>query len=72
MYAVEFQAKAKNGIIEIPEEYRERFTENVRVILLVEEKRTMVNIIDQLLEEPLKVKNFAPLRREEVYEQERE
>ena len=35
MYAVEFQAKAKNGIIEIPEKYRERFTENVHVILLV-------------------------------------
>ena len=71
MYAVEFQANVKNGIIEIPEEYREHFIENVHVILLVEGKESTVNIIDTLLEEPLKVKNFAPLKREDVYERER-
>ena len=34
MYAVEFQAKIKDGTIEIPEVYRHRFKERVRVILL--------------------------------------
>ena len=39
MYAVEFQTRIKNGIIEIPEEFRDRFREYVRVILLAEEKK---------------------------------
>lgn len=53
MYAVEFQAKIKNGPIEIPEVYRKRFKERVRVILLAEEESTTLNLIDQLLQHPL-------------------
>jgi hypothetical protein len=68
MYAVEFQAKIKNGTIEIPEVYRKRFKERVRVILLAEEESTIVNLIDQLLQHPLKVAEFKPLSREEIYE----
>ena len=53
MYAVEFQAKVKNGSIEIPEEYKTRFKERVRVILLAEEENTAANFIDQLLQHPI-------------------
>ena len=35
MYAVEFQAKIKEGTIEIPELYRNRIKERVRVIILL-------------------------------------
>ena len=49
MYAVEFQAQIKNGTIEIPEAYRSRCKERVRVILLAEEESTTVTLIDQLL-----------------------
>lgn len=68
MYAVEFQAKVKNGTIEIPEVYRNRFKERVRVILLAEEEDATVNLIDQLLQHPLKVADFKPLAREDIYE----
>ena len=68
MYAVEFQAKVKNGTIEIPEVYRDRFKERVRVILLAEEESGTVNLIDQLLQHPLKVAGFKLLIREEIYE----
>lgn len=68
MYAVEFQAKVKNGTIEIPEVYRGRFKERVRVILLTEDTSATVNLIDQLLQHPLKVAGFKPLAREEIYE----
>ena len=68
MYAVEFQTKVKNGIIEIPEVYRDRFKERVRVILLAEEVSTTLNLIDQLLQHPVKVAGFQPLTREEMYE----
>jgi hypothetical protein len=68
MYAVEFQAKIKNGTIEIPEVYRSRLKERVRVILLAEEESTTGNLIDQLLQHPLTVAGFKPFTRDEIYE----
>jgi hypothetical protein len=68
MYAVEFQAKIKDGTIEIPELYRNRFKERVRVILLAEEESTDETFIDKLLQHPLKVAGFKPLAREAIYE----
>jgi hypothetical protein len=69
MYAVEFQTKVKDGIIEIPEIYRDRFKERVRVILMTEEESLGANLIEQLLNTPLRVAGFRPLTREEIYEQ---
>jgi len=67
IYAVEFQAKIQDGIIEIPEIYRNRFKERVRVILLAEEGSRIATFIDQLLQHPLKVSGFKPIAREEIY-----
>lgn len=56
MYAIEFQTTIKNGIIEIPEAYRGRLQEQVRVILLGEEVMTSAtekhSIADVLAEAP--------------------
>ena len=68
MQAVEFQAKIKNGMIEIPAQYKDKLKEIVRVIILTDESETTTNLIDQLLASPLKVKNFKPLSRAEIYE----
>jgi hypothetical protein len=68
MYAVEFQAQIKDGTIQIPEVYRHRFKERVRVILLTEEESTTGNLIDQLLQHPLRVAGFRPFTRDELYE----
>ena len=68
MYAIEFKSKIKNGVIEIPREYRNKLKETVKVILLAEEKEAAFNTIDKLLDSPLKVENFVPLTREEIYE----
>jgi len=67
MYAIEFQTTVKNGIIEIPREYLSNLTNRVRVILLVEEAKSAVNFIDELLAHPVRVKGFRPLTREQVY-----
>jgi hypothetical protein len=67
MYAVEFQAKVKNGTIEIPAQYRDRIKQMVRVIVLAEADERTSNLIDQLLENPLRVKDFKPLTRDEMY-----
>ena len=67
MYAVEFQANVKNGIIEIPAQYRDQIKQRVRVIVLAEPDDQPSNLIDQLLETPLRVKGFKPLTRDELY-----
>lgn len=69
MYAFEFQAKPKNGRIEIPAEYKDKIVGSVRVIVLSREQSAgAVDMIDRLLEQPLAMEAFAPFTREEVYE----
>jgi len=68
MYAIEFQTKVKNGTIEVPEEYRDRLTGSVRVIVLAQDKPETAMMIDHLLANPIKLANFKPLTREEIYE----
>ena len=38
MKAIEFKARANEGIIEIPEEFKNKLNQEVRVIILLEEK----------------------------------
>jgi hypothetical protein len=67
MYAVEFHATVKDGAIEIPSEYQQKFKHRVKVILLAEETSdTEPNLIDQLMAQPLQLKTFHPLRRDEA------
>jgi hypothetical protein len=68
MYGVEFVAKIRDGMIKVPDEYRERFTDSVRVILLLEEKTPADgDIIAELLMRPLIVPDFTPLTREDAH-----
>ena len=68
MYAIEFQTTVKNGMIKIPQENEKHFQHRVKVILRAEEDaRPATNLIDQLLAKPLRIKNFKPLTREEIY-----
>ena len=65
MQAVEFQAIVKNGMIEIPREYRKSLSRRVRVIVLAEENQEQhANLIDDLLEHPLKIRGFHTLTRD--------
>jgi hypothetical protein len=69
MYAVEFHAKISNGIIKIPKEYKDHFQDNVKVILLTEERQPQpADMIEQLVTNPLNIPDFKPLSREELYE----
>jgi hypothetical protein len=68
MQAVEFQTNIRNGIIELPEAHKERFQGQVRVILLAaEESQLSVDMIAQLLSNPLHIAGFKPLTRDEIY-----
>lgn len=69
MYAIEFKTKIKNGMIEIPEKFRRKLKDNVKVILLTDyvmDKSS--DIIEELLESPLKISDFRPYKREEIYD----
>mgnify|MGYP000216548033 CR=1 FL=1 len=68
MQAIEFQAVIKNGVIKIPHRYLRSLSSRVRVILLIEQMpETTANFIDQLLAQPVRVRGFRPLTREEIY-----
>lgn len=67
MFAVEFQARVKGGVIEIPEEYRDHLGEVVRVIILTPERAQGTGIIAHLLEHPIQDPTFVPLSRDEIY-----
>ena len=69
MYAFEFKTKIKNGMIEIPERFRKSLKDNVKVILLAEYLTdTSSDIIEELLNSPLKITDFIPFKREEIYD----
>ncbi len=66
--AVEFQAKIKNGLIQIPDEYKQEIGEgdDIKVIVLLKRKPTRKrDIIDELTEKPVQVDGF--LKREDIY-----
>jgi hypothetical protein len=68
MQSVEFQTTVRNGIIEIPPEWRGSFKNRVRVILQAEETSAPAkNLIDQLLARPVRLKTFRPIPREELH-----
>lgn len=66
--ALEFQAKIHNGLIQIPDEYKQELSEgdDIKVIVLVKKKfLRKKDIIDELTENPVQVNGV--LSREEIY-----
>jgi len=68
MEAIEFKSKIKNGIIQIPKKYKQKIGNTVKVIVITEKKAKQADIIDKLLANPIKLKDFSPFLREEIYE----
>ena len=69
MEAIEFRTKIqKNGIIQIPRKYKEKIGSTVKVIIIGEKKEINSDIIDELLENPLKLEGFSPFSREDIYD----
>jgi hypothetical protein len=68
MDSVEFRAHVHNGNIEIPGEYRDRFTDQVTVILVAEKQASDGRtLIDDLLAKPLDLPGFHRLTRDEAH-----
>ncbi|HEY9866047.1 MAG TPA: hypothetical protein V6D21_17885 [Candidatus Obscuribacterales bacterium] len=69
--SVEFKAKIKQGIIEIPAEYKQELTEEneVTVIVLKQPKRiSQTGMIAELTQNPISVPGIRKLTRDEIHQ----
>lgn len=68
MQTIEFHTKIKNGIIQIPARFKGKVAEDVQVILISKsEKKSQIDMIDELMANPLNVKGFKPMTRDESH-----
>ena len=68
MEAIEFKTKVRNGNIRIPEKYKHSTGNFVKVIIISEQETKQADIIDELLDNPLQIKDFFPFLRKDIYE----
>ena len=68
MEAIEFKTKIKDGIIQIPKKYTRKVGNTVKVIILSDQVAKHSDIVEKLLEHPVKVPDFKPLSRDDIYE----
>ena len=69
MSTIEFHAKVTNGSISIPEEYRSEIKGDVRVILVTEGYAEGLDMIEHLLDHPMKIDGFKAFTREDLHDQ---
>ncbi|MDJ0659417.1 MAG: hypothetical protein QNJ42_07980 [Crocosphaera sp.] len=68
---VEFEAKIKQGMIYIPEEYKNKLEDGSQVIVIinpVDKENQTKRLMDKLAENPISVKGERKLTREEIHE----
>ncbi|MBD2311896.1 hypothetical protein H6G20_09520 [Desertifilum sp. FACHB-1129] len=70
MSAVEFTARVRDGQIEVPEEYQEMLAgvERVKITVTSQKRTAAVGSIARLINNPIKLKTFVSLSREEAHE----
>ncbi|MGB3200861.1 MAG: hypothetical protein WBA99_08160 [Nodosilinea sp.] len=70
MSVITFKAPIKNGVIEIPEEYKKALigTVHVEVTILTQQVTAKTGLIAELIDHPIEVEDFVPLTREEAHD----
>jgi len=68
MEAFEFKATVKNGTIQIPQKITKQIGNTVKVIVMADHRPEQTDMIADLLENPLQIDNFVPLKRKDIYE----
>lgn len=73
MDTIEFLTKIEDGTIRVPERYRRRLHEQVsdspvRVIIYLSGEQPATDFIGRILANPLRVRDFAPLGRDDTHE----
>lgn len=67
MSQIEFETIIHKGTIEVPKEHADKVQGRVRVIIITDEKEHL-DMVEYLMEHPLKAEEFTPLSREEIYD----
>ncbi|MGB5593191.1 MAG: hypothetical protein WBM32_14390 [Crocosphaera sp.] len=70
-HSVEFATKVQQGMIYIPEEYKDKLQEGSQVIVIinpVDEENKKTRLMDKLAENPISVKGERKLTREEIHQ----
>jgi hypothetical protein len=68
MRQIEFETLVDQDTINIPSEHRGRIHGRVRVIIITEEAEEDIDMIEYLMQHPLKAHGAAPLTRDEIYD----
>ncbi len=70
MSKVTFTANIENGKIIIPKIYQQELNNgnSVEVTLVKKKKISETNFLGKLIKNPIKVKNFQPLTRDDIYQ----
>ncbi|MFM6333228.1 MAG: hypothetical protein ACKPFI_10660 [Dolichospermum sp.] len=71
--SVRFNAKVKQGIIEIPQEYQTNLVDGseIRVVISFQnEPKQEYSLMDELAKNPISVKGLSKLTRDEIYTRE--
>lgn len=72
MSTIEFQATIKNGVIKIPDQYQQEVEAMEVVEVFVKkaekQKKKVSGFLKELIENPIEVKDFKPLTRDQIYD----
>ncbi len=70
MSTITFTTSIEEGRIKIPEQYKQEFSNGnmVQVTVLKKKKITETKIISRLINQPIEVREFTPMTREEAHE----
>ena len=74
MSTVTFTANIENGKIIIPEMYQQELSNGntVEVTIVKKKKIAETKLLGKLIKNPIQVKNFKPLTRDEIYQRKQE
>jgi hypothetical protein len=70
MSVITFRAPIKNGVIEIPEEYKKALsgTSQVEVTILTQRDTAKTGLIAELIDNPIEVEDLVPLTRDAAHD----
>lgn len=67
---VEFETEIRNGVIEIPEQYKKELRDGYKIkisILANEQQKRSWSIMDELAQKPVSVKGLGKLTKDEMH-----
>jgi len=69
---VKFETEVNNGNIRIPKKFRSQIKDRIKVVVTVEDYEGSAeepyDIISELIKNPIKIPNFVPFKRDEIYD----